>query len=166
MEKLSLKFWECMQLANELAGVTNQQTGEVSVKGMLNEKVNLVTKYWLMDLLNKVNAIKQDVDKLREEMIKKYGETGKNGEVFIPIYEDEKDAKKEDEASTSAAAAETDAAPKTRKVNPNFEQFQKEYSALLEQDKEIEYKPIPIDALKNVETESNYLTIMKLVKPE
>lgn len=154
MEKLTLKFWECMQLVSELAGFSDPKSGEVKLKGLLNEKVGLVTKYWLMELVTKLNGVKENIDKLREEMIKKYGKKNENGEVFIPIYEDEDAAS---EASTSSIESK-------KKLNPNFEIFQKDYSALLEQEHELEYKPIPIDALKNVETESNYVTVMKLIK--
>ena len=54
MEKVSLKLFEFYNLEAELSGLTNQQTGQVISKGLLNEKIKLTTKYWLTDLLKKV----------------------------------------------------------------------------------------------------------------
>ena len=40
MEKISLKLHEFLTLETELFGVKNQQTGEVTSKGLLNEKLS------------------------------------------------------------------------------------------------------------------------------
>ena len=165
MEKITLKFNEVLALAFELNGFTDPKTNEVKLKGVLNERISLVTKYWLTVLANDLQKIKENVDRLREELIKKHGKEGENGEVFIPLYLDE-DVKKTQDAEGSAGAAEGAPAPEDvpRKVNPAFEHFQKEYMELLQQEKEIEYRPILVDDLKNVETESYYPLFMKLVK--
>ena len=73
MEKISLKLHEFLTLEAELFGVKNQQTGEVTSKGLLNEKLSLVSKFWLNELGKKVASEKESVEKLREELIKKLG---------------------------------------------------------------------------------------------
>ena len=82
MEKISLKLHEFLTLETELFGVKNQQTGEVTSKGLLNEKLSLVAKFWLNELGKKVAAEKESVEKLREELIKKLG-TEEEGQIFI-----------------------------------------------------------------------------------
>jgi len=73
MDKITLKLQEFYQLHSELNGFVSPQTGEVVSKGLLTEKVKLITKYWLTDLAKKINTEKESIDKLREELIKKYG---------------------------------------------------------------------------------------------
>lgn len=72
MEKVTLKLQEFYQLNSELNGFVNQQTGETVSKGLLTERVKLTTKYWLADLAKKITAEKESIDKLREELVKKY----------------------------------------------------------------------------------------------
>jgi N-methylhydantoinase B/oxoprolinase/acetone carboxylase alpha subunit len=90
MEKITLKLHEFYALESELNGVTNQQTGEVVSKGLLSEKIKLVTKYWLTDLNKKVAAEKESVEKLKEELIKKYGKE-EEGAISIPMAIDQVD---------------------------------------------------------------------------
>ena len=48
--------------------------------------------------------------------------------------------------------------------NPKFIEFQNEFNSLLQEEKELEYKPIDLNELENIESEGNYPTIFKLVK--
>jgi hypothetical protein len=50
MEKITLKLFEFYNLDAELNGAINQQTGAKISSGLLQEKLPLVTKYWLSDL--------------------------------------------------------------------------------------------------------------------
>jgi len=86
MEKVTLKLHEFYALEAELNGVVNNQTGEVLSKGLLTEKIKLSTKYWLSDLAKKVTTEKESVEKLKEELIKKHGETDETGNISIPTY--------------------------------------------------------------------------------
>ena len=88
MEKISLKLFEFYNLESELNGVTNQQTGEKISAGLLAEKLKLTTKYWLTELAKKVAAEKTTVETLKEELIKKHGETDETGNISIPMYID------------------------------------------------------------------------------
>lgn len=150
MEKVTLKLFDFYNLEVELAGAVNQQSGETISKGLLNEKIKLTTKYWLNDMLKKVSEEKQSVEKLKEDMIKKYGSTDENGQVFIPMYVD---VVKDEEGKVVSG-----------KPNPNFTEFQNEFNKLLQEERELEYKPFSLEDFDSVESEGNYPTLFKLVK--
>jgi hypothetical protein len=149
MEKISLKLYEFYNLESELNGVTNQQTGEKISAGLLAEKLKLTTKYWLTELAKKVAAEKTTVETLKEELIKKHGETDETGNISIPMYIDI--VKDEDDKIVDG------------KNNPKFIEFQTEFNALLQEEKELEYKPVLLGELENIESDGNYPTFFKLV---
>ena len=148
MEKISLKLHEFLTLESELFGVKNQQTGEVTSKGLLNEKLSLVSKFWLNELGKKVASEKESVEKLREELIKKLG-TEEEGQVLIKMYDEVKD----EEGNTVS-----------RSLTSNFIEFNQEYEKLLSEEKELEYRSFDLSELANVETEGNLNVFFKLVK--
>jgi len=150
MEKITLKLSEFYQLEAELNGLTNQQTGEVISKGLLSEKIKLTTKYWLHDLNKKVAAEKESVEKLKEELIKKYGKE-ENGAISIPLYINE--VIDEDTKEVTS-----------RELNPDFVKFQNDFNALLSEERELEYRSFKLEEFEGVETEGVYNTFFKLVK--
>jgi hypothetical protein len=106
---------------------------------LLNERLSLSTKYWLLDLNKQVLEIKTTIESLRDTLIKTYGVTNNDGNIIIPYYLDtEKEI-----------------------INPKFEQFQQEYQALLREEKELQYKPIPFSVLEKIETEESYTFILQ-----
>jgi len=149
MEKISLKLFEFYNLESELNGVMNQQTGEKISAGLLAEKLKLTTKYWLTELAKKVAAEKTTVETLKEELIKKHGETDETGNISIPMYIDI--VKDEDDKIIDG------------KNNPKFIEFQTEFNALLQEEKELKYKPVLLSELENIESDGNYPTFFKLV---
>ena len=148
MEKISLKLHEFLTLEAELFGTKNQQTGETITKGLLNEKLSLVSKFWLNELGKKVQAEKESIEKLREELIKKLG-TEEEGQIFIKMYDEVKD----EEGNVIS-----------RSLTPNFIEFNQEFDKLLNEEKELEYRPVELSELANVETEGNLNVFFKLVK--
>jgi hypothetical protein len=112
---------------------------EAEISKLLNERLTLSTKYWLIELNKQVLEIKTTIDSLRDELIKTYGTTNADGNIIIPYY---LDAEKEI-------------------INPKFDQFQQEYSILLTQEKELQYKPIPFSVLEKIETEESYTFILQ-----
>lgn len=152
MEKITLKLSEFYQLDAELNGVVNQSTGETLSKGLLSEKIKLTTKYWLHDLTKKVATEKESVEKLKEELIKKYGKE-ENGAVSIPVFINE-------------VIDEETKEVKSRDVNPDFVNFQNDFNALLQEERELEYHSFNIEDFDSVETEGIYNTFFKLVKVE
>jgi hypothetical protein len=152
MEKVTLKLHEFYALEAELNGVVNNQTGEVLSKGLLSEKIKLSTKYWLTELGKKVSAEKEAVEKLKEELIKKHGTEDEKGGIAIPMYIN---------IITNEEGEVT-----SREVNPKFVEFQNEFNALLQEEKEVEYKEFKLTDFESVESEGVYVTFFKLVKPE
>jgi rRNA maturation protein Rpf1 len=148
MEKISLKLHEILTLDAELNGAKNQQTGEVTIKGLANEKLSLVVKYHMNELSKKVAAEKQSVETLREELIKKLG-TEEDGQVFIKMYDEVLD----EEGNVVS-----------RSLTENFLEFNKEYDTLLSEVKELEYRPFELSELASIETEANYDVFFKLIK--
>lgn len=148
MEKISLKLHEILTLEAELNGSKNQQTGEVTLKGLANQKLGIVTKYHINELSKKVQAEKESIDKLREELIKKLG-TEEDGQIFIKMYDEVKD----EEGNIVS-----------RSLTENFVEFNTEYDKLLNEEKELEYRPFELSELASVETEENYDIFFKLIK--
>ena len=150
MEKISLKLSEFYQLDAELNGVVNQSTGEKLTSGLLSEKVKLTTKYWLTDLSKKVAAEKEAVEKVKNELIQKHGEADAQGNISIPFYANEQ----VDENGNVIS----------REVNPKFVEFQNEFNALLDEERELEYKGFKLDELESIESDGNYPVFFKLIK--
>ena len=149
MEKVTLKLFEFYNLEVELSGTVNQQTGDIISKGLLNEKIKLTTKYWLTDLLKRVTDEKQSVEKIKEDLIKKYGKESEEG-VSIPMYID---IEKNEQGEVVS-----------RKANPDFINFQNEFNTLLQEERELEYKPLSLLDFESIESDSNYPTLFKLIK--
>jgi hypothetical protein len=162
MDKITLKLYEFYNLEAELNGVTNQQTGEKLVAGLLQEKLSLTTKYWLTKLAKKVGEEKAIVEELKNELIKKYGKEDENGGVSIPMSIDELD-----EDGQPKKDLDKDGNWFTKKVlNPDFKQFETEFNALLQTDKELEYKPFSLEDFEKLETSENYATFFQLIKAD
>ncbi len=116
----------------------------------MSEKIKLTTKYWLHDLNKKVAAEKESVEKLKEELIKKYGKE-ENGAISIPLYINEVI----DEETKEVVS---------RELNPDFVKFQNDFNALLSEERELEYRTFKLEEFDGVETEGVYNTFFKLVK--
>ena len=149
MKKISLKLLEFYNLDSELNGVTNQQTGEKVSNGLLSEKLKLTIKYWLTELSKKVAAEKLSVESLKEDLIKKHGDVDENGNIGIQMY---LDIVKDEDGNIIDG-----------KPNPKFIEFQNDFNTLLQEEKELEYKPVNLSELENIESEGNYPTFFKLV---
>ncbi len=150
MNKIKLKLHEYYALEAELNGVINQRTGEVVLRGLLSEKIKLATKYWVNDLAKKVLAEKVEIEKLKEDLIKKHGEQDESGSVSIPVYINI--VKNEQGEITS------------KEINPKYVEFESDFNALLQEEKEIEYKPFKLEEFDSVESESIYNTFFKLIE--
>lgn len=142
MAHIKLTLQEIYKLDSELNGFINPSTGETLSLGLLNEKLNLVTKYWLTDLSKHVNVEKIIIEDLKAELIKKYGDKDENGNFEIPIWIDDNKSK----------------------FNPSYIQFQEEFNTLLQEEKEIEYHEFKLDDFKNIETSNNYTIFYKLIQ--
>lgn len=147
MEKINLKLAELLSLAIELYGNPENPTSEY--KGILNEKMSLTTRYWLNKIGKEAADEKVIIEKLRDELIIKYGNKLESGTVEILPYVDE----------------EVDG-QSVRKVNPNFIEFQQEFTTLLEQEKEFSYKALSLKDVESIETAHNCPVFLKLLVAE
>ena len=143
MEKTTLKLHEVYELNLELKGATNQQTGEVIKKGLLDEKLSIATKYWLDKLSDKLIKEIEPVEKLKEETIKKLGQEDENGSYSIPLRVNEKLVSYD--------------------INPAFTEFQEEVEKLMNQDIEIEHNVINLEDI-NTQSEVYPRILFKLTK--
>ena len=143
MKKTKLSLGEIINLESEINGLTNQQTGEVVLKGLLSENISLVMKYRLTKLADSIAPDKKVLDGLRDELIKKHGEE-KDGSIFVSQFLDE---------------------PKTV-INPKFIQFANEYETLLAEQKEIEHPIVTLEDIKDVKSEGRYTVFLKLLEAE
>ena len=141
MKKITLKLFEIYSLSAEINGVSNQQTQEVVLTGLLKEKLSLKTKFWLTDLSKKVQEVVDTANKLKEDMIKKHGTSDKDGNVMIQMFLDEENTQ----------------------VNPQYQAFVNDFNELLQEDKELEYKGFVIDEFENIETSENYAIFYKFI---
>ena len=152
MQKTKLKLVDYYNLEAELNGAVNQQTGEVVSKGLLLEKLKLTTKYWISDVAKKVKAEKDACEAIKDELIKKHGEADENGSVMISAFIN---VQKDEEGKIISADN-----------NPNFIEFQNEWMALLNEEKELEHKEFKLEEFEEVSSEGAYLTFFKLIKIE
>ena len=152
MAKISLKLYEFYNLEAELNGVTNQQTGEKTSKGLLAEKLKLTTKYWLTELAKKALVEKQSCEAIKESLIKKHGTADKDGNTSIPMY---MNVVKDENGNITSA-----------ENNPQFVEFQTEFNALLSEEKDLEYKELKLEDFEDVKTEGAYPTFLKLITVE
>jgi hypothetical protein len=160
MTTTKLKLADVLNLEAEINGFTNPQTNEKIINGLLNEKLSLVAKYWLNDLSKKANEIKVDVDKLRDELIKKYGEDDGTGNIGI-IYS--VDALNED-GTPMTQLNEAGESVQLKRVNPKFIEFQSEYETLLQEEREVEHYEFTLAQFESVETADNIKVFFTLIK--
>lgn len=142
MERIILKLFEFYNLHEELNGISSADGKTMLTHGLLKEKLSIVTKYWINELAKKVAVEKEAIDSLKDELVRKYGKENENGIISVNMFLEE----------------ET--------VNPNYLLLQKEFSTLLETEKELEYKPLKLSDFENLKTENNYAIFYKLILPE
>lgn len=146
MKKKTLKLSDIYRLEVELnGGKLNTPNGEKTLEGLLSQKLNLVTKYWVNDLYKNIKEQKEQIDTLRNEIIMKYGE--KVGENMQLSY-----LMKNEKGEES--------------INPNFIKFQQEFDQLLLQEREIEYKQLKLKDISDIETSDVYEILFTLLDVE
>lgn len=149
MEKIKLKIYEVYSLQTELLGNMNRQTGEIYLKGLLNEKLSIATKYYLDKLSESLQKEIEKIEKLKQELIKEKGQEDEKGGVYVPMRLNE-------EFNEQGELVNFD-------VNPAYLEVQEEINKLMMEECEIEYRPFTLEELK-IETEVNPQILFKLIK--
>jgi hypothetical protein len=147
MEKLTLKLFEIRDLNAEINGLANVHTGEKVKKGLLDEKLTMTQKYWISDLGKKAKTLVDEVEPLRNELISKHGTKTSEEMIEVLPYVEEKNGEEV-----------------VRKPNPKFFEFEKEYSDLFNQEREIEFKQFIIEDFEDVKSENDYQVFRKFCK--
>jgi hypothetical protein len=143
MHTIQLTLGEILLLKNEIYGSINPSTGDVLQKGLVNQNISIKIKYWLNVLGEKVKYEDKIIKQLYDELGYKYGELDESGNLILnPTI------KQEDESF---------------KVNPNFLEFQNEYSNLLQTLKEFEFTPFLLSDIEQLTFEENYPIFNKLI---
>lgn len=140
MKKIELKLSEIIILKDEIYG-----NSQKNIKGLINQELPYSFKYWLHDLGKKVLYEDDIISKIHDELVIKYGTINENGTYTIhpTVIENKKTI-----------------------INPKFIEFNKEYSLLLEEVKELEYKPFKLKDLNNLQTDEYYYIFDKLISDE
>jgi len=155
METIKLKLSEVLSLKSEIYGAQNPSTGEFSTKGLLKQELPYSVKYWLHNLGNKVTAEETVINKLRDELILKYGDTNADGSTGVSVSVED-----------GVEVLEDSTERKLFKINPKFIEFQKEFEAVLNEEKEIEYKPFKLDDFEKMVTDEDYPMLQKFIVAE
>jgi hypothetical protein len=155
MEKIELTLEEIVRLKAEIYGTQNQQTGEVLTEGLLKQEIPHSVKYWIHKTGETTTTEETIVNKLRDELILKYGETDEAGNTSISVSVD-----------AGVETAEDGTEKKLFKLNPKFIEFQKELDDILLQKKEIEYKPFKLSSFDKMTTKEDYPVFNKLIVAE
>jgi hypothetical protein len=147
MKKRKLKLFEVLNLEAEIAGLTNQTTGERIIEGLLSQKISAVTKYWLNSILDTLEKEKKMLNDIRDELIKKYGDEDASGRISI---NQRIETGENDEQGNPTSV-----------VNPKYVEFMSEYNTVLQESIEIKLPEINLHELSHVETSDNYQLVFK-----
>ena len=153
MNKINLTLGDFLQLENELNGFVDQANNVVIYEGFLKQKLSIILKYELKDTVKQLVEEKAKVEEVRHELIKQWGEENKElGTLYINTFLEQKD----DEGKVIS-----------KKINPNWVEFDKEMGVLLSKEKELTYPDITIEDLKKAgDTKDDYKVLFKLIKEE
>lgn len=152
MEKKELQLLDIYEIDAELNGLRNNLTGEILIKGILQENILLTTKYWLTDFSFTIKEEVKLINEIKDTLIKKYGKQHERGGFFV---------------SPTSKITQEDGSEKEVN-NPLFEEYQKEFNEFLKTTKEIEYTPILLSELKGISSEANYPRLFRnrIIKPD
>lgn len=140
MEKKSIEIqlFEIYKIYEEFNGSENPNAQQI--KGILNEKIKLIAKYNFDEINDtEIKPEKARLDKLRDELILKYGKFD-NGGYKVEQFDEE------------------------GKLNEKYTAFFNEFTELLNSTKTIEFYPIKLADIANIEGEYNYKMIYKFLE--
>lgn len=150
MKTVTLKLSEVLNLDVELAGIANQQTGEQLVQGLLGLELDFVLKYHLTKIHTQVLEEKKQIEKFREELIKKFGEEDKDGNFSVPYVIN---IVKNDKGEAVSADP-----------NPKFEEFSKEFEKFLQETTEIKVKELSVEDFAGIKLKTAPAVLFSLLE--
>jgi hypothetical protein len=144
-KKTKLNVLQLRDLHLELNGDT-----ALGTKGLLQEKIPFVLKFHMSSVAKIALEVYSTTEDMRVELIKQYGVVSDTGYVNIE--------------QTLIEIDETTGLEK-QVENPNYIKFIKEWSDILQVEKEIEHYPFSIEEFKDLETDFNYRTVFLIILP-
>jgi hypothetical protein len=139
MEKIKLTLNEILLLNEELSGSPDTNK-EKRYEGFLNLELPILKKYHLTKLNKELNTEKETVEKMKNELITKYGKKDQNDNYSIQYLTED------------------------NKVSENYIKFVNEFNELLNEEKEINVPELSIQDIQNISTRDNYQILFKLIK--
>lgn len=140
MKQVKIKYKNVASLLLELTG-TDPMTGEVLMTGLLKQKMSMRSKVMLTKLVEATSKEWETFVKVKNEKITEYGTADENGNYSISPFIGE------GESAT---------------MNPQFEEFRKEFTELLEEEISIGLPPIKLSDFDSIVTEEVYAEFYKL----
>jgi|694.fasta_scaffold00097_29 hypothetical protein len=144
-KKTKLNVLQLRDLHLELNGDT-----ALATKGLLQEKIPFVLKFHMSSVAKIALEVYSTTEDMRVELIKQYGVVSDTGYVNIE--------------QTLIEIDETTGLEK-QVENPNYIKFIKEWSDIVQVEKEIEHYPFSIEEFKDLETDFNYRTVFLIISP-
>ena len=144
-KKTKLNVLQLRDLHLELNGDT-----VLGTKGLLQEKIPFVLKFHMSSVAKIALEVYSTTEDMRVELIKQYGVVSDTGYVNIE--------------QTLIEIDETTGLEK-QVENPNYIKFIKEWSDIVQVEKEIEHYPFNIEEFKDLETDFNYRTVFLIISP-
>lgn len=152
MEKSKFKLGDVLQLESEINGFVNPESGERIYEGFLKQNLSIILKYELTELSEVLTKERKKVEGLRDELIKKHGETDDKGGIMVKMFNEQVDE-------------EGNVIGKT--INPKYVEFDNEYGQLLNTEIEVEYPEITKEDLKEAgKSKDKYQVLFRLIKKE
>jgi len=144
-KKTKLNVLQLRDLHLELNGDT-----ALGTKGLLQERIPFVLKFHMSSVAKIALEVYSTTEDMRVELIKQYGVVSDTGYVNIE--------------QTLIEIDETTGLEK-QVENPNYIKFIKEWSDIVQVEKEIEHYPFNIEEFKDLETDFNYRTVFLIISP-
>lgn len=142
MRKTELSNAEILKLDSELNGVVNRVTGVKESEGLLDSGIPIKLRYWLTRLSQKVEKRKEIIEKLNQDLIKKYGKE-EDGKITIP---------------------NTIKKGKEEIVNPDIEAYYKDYIDMLSEKEELEHPNFKLEDFGDLNTAVDLRVLLSLVE--
>jgi hypothetical protein len=145
----TLTLEEIMILETELTGVSDPQTGEVTYRGIMGQKLPLTTKFKLHKLQTEAAQIKKDTQELRKQLITSLA-NGKDeqGEPVVERFVKDKDGK----------------IIVPNQLTPEFVEVNKQWEELLKQVTPITIPELKVSQFESIETDEIYMVFMSILE--